>query len=218
MPRRRGWVGPTATPTRFIFGCILWASTGSGWWCPPPSSSMPANTSQLPSVPTTAPGRRRTDSQNPFGPDPEAPQPLIFGTETLGGTQDLCSPVAPGPRTPGTPWSQLETRGKGTELGGRWGLLSSTGCPRIGLCFLRWGFGGDEVDFNKRSENGDVWWDGVGGSGWGGVRGGWGELRVAEVGARTRRRKERRCFLSDSGGEGASCQQQPMGNQVACAG
>ena len=47
---------------------------------------------------------------------------------------------------------------------------------------------------------------------------GWGELRVAEVGARTRRRKERRCFLSDSGGEGASCQQQPMGNQVACAG
>lgn len=44
-------------------------------------------------------------------------------------------------------------------------------------------------------------------------RGSRGELRAPEVGVGTQRRKRRWGYaLSDSGGEGSSCQPQPMGN------
>lgn len=219
-PRRRGWGGPTATPTRFIFGCTSWGSMGSGCWCPLLSSSMPANTSQLPSVPTTAPGRRHIDPQDPFGPDPKAPQPSTCGPETLGSaldpTQDLCSPLTPGPRTPGPPWSQRETPrapqdgGKGQRwVGG--GFSPPRGAPKLGSAFCDGGLGPMRRILINGVETEMCGGDGVGVP-WCG-RGSRGKLWTAEVGVGTPRRKRRRGYaLSDSGGAGSSCQPQPMGN------
>ena len=214
-----GGLDPQRPPPALFLGVFCGPQRDLGGGARRPHRRCLQTPLSCPACPRQPPAEGALTPRTPLVPTRKPPSPSY---------SELRPSVAP--KTSAAPWlrargpqghlgANLRLGGKGWSWGG-WGggLRSTTGCPRIGLCFLRWGFGGDEVDFNKRSENGDVWWDGVGGSGWGGVRGGWGELRVAEVGARTRRRKERRCFLSDSGGEGASCQQQPMGNQVACAG